>query len=190
LESTADSVDNIFVVVMALLTYGSAVWGAFRFFCVDDSRSQRGKQLISSVGGLAMLGSIALLATANLSAANFVIGSLAFVFSLGAFWWTYWSVRRYRFAFAFSSCAPTAIVQVGPYAYVRHPFYVAYLLGWFATFAVSPGLASGGIFLLMAIIYFSAASVEEAAIATSPHAAEYASYKARVGMFIPFRFGK
>jgi protein-S-isoprenylcysteine O-methyltransferase Ste14 len=81
------------------------------------------------------------------------------------------------------------IVDTGPYALVRHPIYTGLLLSALAT-AIVRGHLSGLIgFALFVIGIIMKARLEERFL-SADLGAEYAAYKARVPMLVPFtKFG-
>lgn len=107
------------------------------------------------------------------------------VASLASFAWTVHATRDAGFAFAFATTKPSVLVVSGPFHYVRHPFYASYLTFWFATcFATTSSACWVGPLILLAC-YVLAARREERLMARSDLGAEYASYAARTGMFVP-----
>lgn len=92
---------------------------------------------------------------------------------------------RDRPAFVFTEVTPCSFCASGPYRYIRHPLYAAYLLAWLA-----PVLATAQWWLVattawMAALYTLAAWQEERAFAQSSFAAEYQRYRQQAGMFWP-----
>jgi len=78
------------------------------------------------------------------------------------------------------------VIEGGPYAFVRHPIYTGLLLSIIATAAAKgtvPGIA--GCVLLVAGLCMKA-RVEERWLEGELGAGDYAAYKARVPMLIPF----
>ena len=86
---------------------------------------------------------------------------------------------------AFDTDAPSFLLQHGPYRYVRHPFYLAYVLFWLGTAVALPGLLGWVAPVLMTALYIEAASREERKFAKSDLAGDYKAYRARAGMFWP-----
>ena len=73
----------------------------------------------------------------------------------------------------------------GPYAYVRNPFYLSYLLAEISTVVMWPGVL-GALVVALAVAYFQwLARFEERKFADSPVAAEYAEYAASTGRLLP-----
>lgn len=86
---------------------------------------------------------------------------------------------------AFDTDAPNFLLQHGPYRYVRHPFYLAYVLFWLGTAVAVHGLLGWVAPLVMTALYIEAASREERKFAKSDLAVAYKAYRARAGMFWP-----
>lgn len=160
-------------------------WGMYRFF-TEPGGSNSGIDTIKLLGtglGLASLVGLPLfgVASAAAGAGGLLLGSL----SLALFWLAVHSNRQRPLSFAFSDDEPRHLVCTGPYRWVRHPFYSAYLLAWLAApvATVQPLLLVPA--LAMSAIYVAAARVEERKFEASVLAAAYARYRARTGMFVP-----
>jgi protein-S-isoprenylcysteine O-methyltransferase Ste14 len=93
--------------------------------------------------------------------------------------------RTARLRLVFDPEHPRSLVETGPYAHVRHPFYVSYIVFWagwaLATWSV---LALIGLVVVVAV-YWQAARREERLFASSPMAAPYAAYQGRTGFLWP-----
>jgi protein-S-isoprenylcysteine O-methyltransferase Ste14 len=90
---------------------------------------------------------------------------------------------------AFSGDLPTRLLRGGVYAWIRHPFYAAYLATWLAGVVVANTwvdvvLTASGTGV-MAAMYVHAARQEEAKFARTHLAADYADYRRVAGMFLP-----
>ena len=80
---------------------------------------------------------------------------------------------------------PDRLITDGPYRWVRHPFYVGYIIG-----AVAPSVAVDHVVVfvvssMMVLITVTAAFREERVWLSSPRADAYREYRSRTGMFIP-----
>jgi protein-S-isoprenylcysteine O-methyltransferase Ste14 len=81
---------------------------------------------------------------------------------------------------------PDRLITDGPFKWVRHPFCAGYLLG---AFAGPVGIAHPVMWCIAAplvVITLMAASREERVWLSGPHGGDYAQYRRRTGMFIPF----
>jgi protein-S-isoprenylcysteine O-methyltransferase Ste14 len=115
-----------------------------------------------------------------------ILGSLVYIASLSLFWWTTITTRQSRLSIVFSTDTPKLLVDAGPYAWIRHPFYTSYILFWVAGF-----IATGAAWLVlpvavMSVLYWRAAEAEESKFSYSSLAYEYASYAARTKRFVPW----
>lgn len=81
--------------------------------------------------------------------------------------------------------APQSIVTHGPYRWVRHPFYVAFLLLLAGTAMVTRDAIALASLALGASILSWTARREERRLAESAFGAEYRAYRARTGRFVP-----
>lgn len=88
-------------------------------------------------------------------------------------------------AVAFERAEPAQIVSNGPYRYIRHPFYVSYMLYWTAAFLSAPHTLIGAGALTILVLYAMLASREERALLASPLGPEYRQYQSRSGRFLP-----
>jgi protein-S-isoprenylcysteine O-methyltransferase Ste14 len=112
--------------------------------------------------------------------------SLPLYLAAFAVWaWAIAASRRARLTLAFSRDLPEALLDHGPYRYVRHPFYTSYTLYWLAGilatltwWVVLPSILAIGLYVL-------AARKEERKFAASGLADAYSAYRARTGMFFP-----
>ena len=108
-----------------------------------------------------------------------------FAASYGVFSWAIRATRRTPPTLAFDTDQPSFLLRHGPYQYVRHPFYLAYLLFWCATALAAQSLLAWAAPVIMATLYFEAATREERKFAESELSNAYAAYRAQAGMFLP-----
>jgi protein-S-isoprenylcysteine O-methyltransferase Ste14 len=99
--------------------------------------------------------------------------------------WARRTIRGRKFHLAWTGDVPDAVCENGPYARVRHPIYLAYMLAFLALLVAMPGWPTAAIFLFNLVLFGQAALGDERSLAKSPLAAEYLAYKRRVGMFVP-----
>lgn len=93
--------------------------------------------------------------------------------------------REARLHFAFTPENPHGLVETGPYRFVRHPFYVSYIIFW-----AGWALATWSVWSLISVailiaLYVIAARNEEQKFARTALAAQYAAYSRRTGFFWP-----
>jgi protein-S-isoprenylcysteine O-methyltransferase Ste14 len=170
-------------IIAGLAAFVSFAWGLKHHFRIEGGMPSRmsrlsacstaafllfvGLALVSGVGFAAGLSAIAL----------FLAGSILF-------WWAVWTTSARPPAIAHTDNIPTMIHADGPYSYVRHPFYLAYSLGWLGT-----AIAGGPIQWIPAVLiigwYYRTAHEEEQHFATSALATEYALYREKTGLILP-----
>ena len=81
---------------------------------------------------------------------------------------------------------PDRLITDGPYRWVRHPFYLGYIIG-----ALAPAVAIDSVWMVlisatMIAITVTAAFREEGIWLASSRADAYREYQRRTGMFLPF----
>jgi protein-S-isoprenylcysteine O-methyltransferase Ste14 len=112
-------------------------------------------------------------------------GLTGFALANVLFWWALAAHGRRRPAFAFVPVPPVSFTTAGPYRFIRHPIYSAYLVGWLGGVA----LAQQPWLLLpvawMWLLYNRAARQEEQSFLGSSFAAAYQDYRGRTGRFLP-----
>jgi len=113
------------------------------------------------------------------------IASALFLSSLAIFRWAASTIAADPFELAFGKVSPRRLVCEGPYRWVRHPFYSAYLLAWCAFIVGSGSLLASVPLAVMATFYTCAIRQEEASFLETELGAEYARYRMEVGCLIP-----
>ena len=105
--------------------------------------------------------------------------------SLCLYEWARRTIRGRRFAVIFGGTVPEAVCDSGPYAYIRHPFYASYVIGFTAALAAFPNVITALGWLMATWFFVHGARHDEKAISDSPLASPYADYRRRTGMFFP-----
>jgi len=158
------------------------VVGAGLLFTRDvGQRDARGLGIALSIWGT--LGAKSVAITPPLSVQ--LIGAGGLLLSLALYQWAAISIGGRLFSYAGNNDLPQFVHHSGPYAYVRNPFYLSYLLAEIATVVMWPSVL-GGVIVVLATVYFQwLARFEEGKFARSTVAVEYAQYKARTGRLLP-----
>jgi len=173
---------------MALVCLGSFGWAMRCFFKRPDGAS-RMIRLTSLVGTICAVSQLAVIGLGGVSTPWVWLGWGCYVISLTAFYWAVAVNRQRPLSWAYSTDTPLHLQVTGPYRYVRHPFYLSYLLTFFGG-----ALATSNPWLLLTVLAMGlgamrAARMEEAKFEDSPLATDYQEYRGRVGMFFP-RIGR
>ena len=163
----------------------SFAWGMRKFF-VQPSGSTSGMKLISGCGfAFAALHFVAILLPDGVTAERGSVAALLYIWSMGLFWWAIRTNSTVRLSAAFSDDVPVHLVQEGPYQFIRHPFYCAYMLAWVAGAVATARWWLIPTLVVMAVIYWKAAACEEEKFSRSSLAAEYAKYRAHTALLVP-----
>lgn len=79
---------------------------------------------------------------------------------------------------------PKALITSGPFAVIRHPFYVAYSLAWLAAPVATHG-PFVALFALIAIATYAASARREEKLLEERFGEAYLAYKRGTGMIVP-----
>lgn len=175
------------ILVLIVVCLVSFAWGRGTFFV-------RSTELRPHRNGLGPLGTIfgvlafGVTAIKPYSEVRTTLSVCAIALLLGAlvlFWATVKAFGHRRPRIAFSAGSPDELVLEGSYRFVRHPFYVSYMLFWLGVFVGSLSWLTALAPVMMGVLYYRAASEEERAIRQSLLGPAYESYSRASGMFIP-----
>ena len=166
--------------VVPFVAFSWALKGHFR----STGAMPAGMKVISVLSLIAMLWFAYRLFAGPPSKAWPLAGSL-FVLALAIFGWAVGATRHRPPTLAFDRDQPALLYSHGPYRYVRHPFYLAYLTFWAGTAVATPGLLGWVAPMVMLLLYSDAARREERKFARSGLAGAYDNYKKQAGMFLP-----
>jgi protein-S-isoprenylcysteine O-methyltransferase Ste14 len=73
-----------------------------------------------------------------------MVGNTLMIMSVSLFTWTVYTTQRGRLPAIFGGKTPDFIIDFGPFAYVRHPAYTAYCLGWSGALTALAGRGDAG----------------------------------------------
>lgn len=123
------------------------------------------------------------------------LSTVSLVASQLLFLWTALTTTPRRFAVIFADVTPRYVTTTGPFAYVRHPTYVSYTLGWLGvTLSVLRGAglvswragAACVCFAGLCWLYADAAELEERQFVNAGAVgAEYRAYMRRTARWVP-----
>ena len=102
--------------------------------------------------------------------------------ALAIFWWAVKTNSVEQLEFAYTSTTEKQLIKTGPFAWVRHPFYLAYLMTWSGYTLYVQSKGSVMIMLTMFFLFIHAAIIEERELLESQ---DYGEYQDKVGMFLP-----
>lgn len=174
--------------VCQVMVYGSFMYLALFYFKVSDASDTWMCHLIKYIGIFSIAG--------NMTAAYFSVSSdlarfLGILLLISSFVLLWWSVRIHKevaLDFAFTDRKPYRLTVRGPYAIVRHPIYLSYILGWLAGVFISGHIGLISIPIIMSAIYIRAIKSEEERFLESEFSIEYKKYSIEVKRVIPFMY--
>jgi protein-S-isoprenylcysteine O-methyltransferase Ste14 len=169
-----------FILVFSYFTYAGASTFEHDESDVKGATLAQFSFLITGAIGTALLSYRQVLHPLNgIAAAIVLLGSVAL------YEWARRTVRERRFHIAWSGDVPEAVCASGPYASVRHPVYLSYMLAFLAVPIAFPRLPMLAIFLFNVALFAHAARDDERSLAASELSEAYAAYREGTGMFFP-----
>lgn len=169
---------------IAVLVYSSFIAGVWLVFRKVEPDPAQLVLLKASALGSAIAYVTAILFGAP-SATLATVGAVFYFCALFLFLWAAIHTRSRKLSLAYSTDEPTFLLTSGPWRYVRHPFYTAYLLSYVAGTFASANPWTLGILAGMVAIYSRCAWFEERKLALANIATEWADWRENTGMFIP-----
>ena len=174
---------DLVVTAVGFAVFGQHVWALRGHFASD--RMTGGARAISAGALMACLILLLLTWYGSQPAGAQIAGVAVMIASLAVFWAAVRASREAKLRFAFDEALPQSLVVLGPYRFVRHPFYTSYLMFWAGWAAATWSAWALAPVILMAVMYTLAARYEERLLGNSEMSAAYADYRQRVGMFWP-----
>ena len=154
----------LFVCALSFLSFFISVFAIFKKPVEQEPRA-----LLILKAGSVMIWAVATIAILNTAAPPTwrVISAFAMQFcSLSLFWWATSVVGRNHLSVAFVPEAPDNIVSAGPFRFLLHPFYTAYLLSYWSVFVFSGSAVVAAAAAGMHVLYSWTAWREEAVLLT------------------------
>jgi protein-S-isoprenylcysteine O-methyltransferase Ste14 len=163
----------------------------FQWFTVVGAKTFRREQMHdagAALGGLAFVsGTMVILATGLfhiLPLEHALPGALLAVLSIALYEWTRRTVRGRSFYIGLAGEVSDGVCDEGPYRYLRHPFYLSYLVAFAGMAIAVPTVVAAVVFALNVVLFVYMARDDERTLARSPLAAAYGAYKARTGVLL------
>ncbi|MBP0614647.1 methyltransferase family protein [Jiella mangrovi] len=171
------------IIVFAAVPLASFSWGLRGHFRASEGMPTAMRAL-TAASSLSALLFLVLVVTGDVDGVTALVFVILACASAALFWWAVRTTKRLPPCVAHSQSDPDLLYETGPYAFVRHPFYLAYCLFWLGT-----AVAAGGPQWLAAALligwYFVIARAEEERFFKSLMAASYIRYRRRTGMIVP-----
>jgi protein-S-isoprenylcysteine O-methyltransferase Ste14 len=90
-----------------------------------------------------------------------------------------------NFYTALGGVVPAGVCERGPYRYIRHPFYLSYMVAFLAVMVAFPSPVTAAVCALNIALFVYLAFDDERVLLRSGLAGDYEAYRKRVGMFVP-----
>jgi protein-S-isoprenylcysteine O-methyltransferase Ste14 len=114
------------------------------------------------------------------------LGAVLSLLSLALYEWTRRTITGRRFFIGFGGKVPDSVCESGPYRYVRHPFYLSYVIAFLGMLVATATLAAGLVFALAILLFTYMARDDELTLENSRLGSDYGAYKRRVGLCLLF----
>jgi len=172
--------------VVAFVTLHAAfVWARFAIFRISGHTPAGVRLIEASATASIALGVVLILMRPAGARWLDLLAVVAGVISTALFVWGLRSVRPMQLTAAFSADLPAELVSTGAFAFVRNPFYLAYIIAHALPVAASRSFWAIPAALWMGAIYTRAAILEERKFLASPRADDFRRYAAETGRFFP-----
>ena len=159
------------------------IWAKFRFFKITSTTSRLSSYFYDPIVIVHIIITYYFFFTKN--SIDPIRGVLAVTFCISGialFWWTIVTAKHLGYAF---SDNVGKIITSGPYAWIRHPFYLSYIFVWLTSTLLFNSLYLWITLTYLVAFYFTSAKSEEKVILKSDYSREYQEYSQNVGMFLP-----
>lgn len=139
------------------------------------------------ISALSLVGIITFMAHAFLGNLTYLAGPVVLiVVAYALFFWAARHSARKKLSLAFDDETHVeGIITTGPWRFVRHPFYVSYILFWAACAWATMHLSSIVVLATLVFIYGYSAIREERALGQSRYGEAYLQYRRSAGFFLP-----
>ena len=105
--------------------------------------------------------------------------------SLVLYEWTRRTVIDRNFYTALGGEVPAGVCERGPYQFLRHPFYLSYMVAFLAVVIAFTSLPTAAVSIASIGLFVYMAFDDERVLLRSGLAGDYEAYRKRVGMFLP-----
>lgn len=170
------------IIIFSILVAG-LIWGRLYFFKISGGTRRSVALAYDSAVILQVVCTYYFLFTLELDSRIWILfAAICYLCSIAIFWWAIFTAKELDFAF---SNRVGSIVTTGPFRFVRHPFYLSYVLAWIGNSLLFNSLILWITLFYLMTFYFLSAKKEEKVILKSVYSKEYEQYIQEVGMFLP-----
>lgn len=116
---------------------------------------------------------------------NGIVAACILMTCISLYEWARHAIWGRRFGLGLGDHVPEELCETGPYRYIRHPLYTAYVLAYVAGLVALPHWVTGALLAANLGLFVYMANNDEKTIEASPLAADYSAYRERTGKFFP-----
>lgn len=176
-------IPSILFLAGAMGVFAYFAW-AIRYHFVS-TRMPVPMRIVSVLATTALLTGIIAVLRAPPSSWQLALAAMGVLSALGIFHGAVRATRGRGLTLAFDPVAPPRIADGGPFRWVRHPFYLSYIVFWIALLVAAPVLPLAAVTLALATFYVNSAVAEERTILASPQAEHYRAATHSAGFLWP-----
>lgn len=176
---------NVAFLIWTVFNYGLFCWGAFMYFAQRGGLAQKRYRMVDVSTVVTWFGGAYCLYRFPVDEPFVYAALLLQAASTTLFFTAKRAAARAQLSVIFSKDKPSTLLNLGPYKYVRHPFYTSYLTAYFGAAIGSTNFFPYVCAFVMLVIYYRAARFEEAKFGDSDLASAYEEYRSKTGAFLP-----
>ncbi len=171
--------------IIYLMNVAAFSWALKNFFRNEGQLPPKMRQLKSIAAVIALIQIVTILFSPRASLVLQIMGFVLCLLSAVLFWITLRFNQQNPLPVAFSKLETNSIRSTGPYKFIRHPFYLSYILTWMAAPFTAESWALSLTSFLMLAAYIKLIKDEESALLSGAHAETYQKYRSQTGALIP-----
>lgn len=182
-QLTTMIISQILLTLVYTAIVASLIWARFRFFKINSAKSKLVSYFNDPAVFVQLIFTYWLLWSANsMTLIAAAIAMISYSLALGLFWWAIRSAGQLDFA---SSGSKGDIVTTGAFGFVRHPFYLSYIIIWTTSALLFSSIFLWASCLVLIGVYLYSAKEEEAGMMAGEQSSSYSAYRKKVGMLVP-----
>jgi len=178
------STNTVLIILFTAIVF-NLIWARFRVFTVSSKKSRLGALIYDPIVAIQIGAPYWYWLFPSFDYQGYIdsyIAVLVLLFSLLLFIWSLKTAKNMNFALGEPKLG---IITSGPFAIVRHPFYLSYILIWLCNTLLFNSLILWITLTYLIAFYIFSARSEEKAILKTEYSREYREYRNKVGMFLP-----
>ncbi len=175
--------NEIIMTVSGLTFFLVISWAVREHF--SSKKLPTGMRIVSIASIISICVFINELWSTNLNPVNYIFGTIFHMLSFCVFIAAIQASKMHKISLAFDDVTPSILIKEGIYGYIRHPFYLSYLIFWYGNYLATTSIFCLSAAAIMTIIYVYAILLEEKKFQNSTFSKEYDEYKREVGILFP-----